>query len=246
MHTTILIEGRQVGIDISDAVLHTRGDFCGNLDVPLKFDHPISTESVVKHLRTKLLGSDKLYDVIATGEKVGGLEVIFSILDDPLDSFPSDKIPDMVELLWVEDNMPTRLGEVAVQTVAEELDSEPESPDESGGGSGCAGVLLAVVCGLVLLAGLAGCPTNTPTTPTDSKTVPLPGCLVERLEDAEQAVRQLHGISHAHVYKIDGDLATCKLEVFYSPDEGSEETLVWSVAGDTLVRSLKDDARLYL
>ena len=49
--------------------------------------------------------------------------------------------------------MPTRLGEVAVQTVAEEPDSEPESPDEPGGGSGCAGVLLAllaVASGLVL------------------------------------------------------------------------------------------------
>ncbi len=155
MHTTISTEGRQVGIDVSDAVLHTRGEFCGNLDVPFTFDHPISTEAVLKHLRIKLFSSEDLYDAIAHGEKGGGLEVIFSILDDPsLDSFPSDKIPNMVELLWVEENMPTRLGEVAVQTVAEEPDSEPESPDEPGGGSGCAGVLLAVVCGLVLLAGL--------------------------------------------------------------------------------------------
>ena len=154
MHTTILVEGRQVGVEVSVAVLHTQGEFCGNLDVPLTFEHPISTETVVKHLRTKLLGSDKLYDVIATGKKVGGLEVCFFILDDPsLDPFPADQIPDMVELLWVQDNMPTRLGEVAVQTVAEEPDSEPESSDEPGGGSGCAGVLLAmltVVCGLVL------------------------------------------------------------------------------------------------
>ena len=155
MHTTILIEGRQVGIDVSDAVLHTRGDFCGNLNVPLKFDHPISTETVVKHLRMKLHGNDKLHDVIATGEKIGGLEVCFFLLDDEpsLDSFPPDKIPNMVELLWVEENMPTRLGEVAVQTIAEEPDPEPESSDGPNGGSGCAGVLLAVLavaCGLVL------------------------------------------------------------------------------------------------
>lgn len=155
MHTTILIEGRQVGIDVSDAVLHIRGDFCGNLDVPLTLDHPISTETVVKHLRMKLLGNDKLYDVIATGEKVGGLEACFFLLDDDpsLDSFPPDKIPSMVELLWVEDNMPTRLGEVSVQTVAEEPDPEPEPSGQPGGGSGCAGVLLAVLAvasGLVL------------------------------------------------------------------------------------------------
>ena len=40
MHTTIIIEGRQVGIEVSDAILHTRGEFCGNLDVPITFDHP--------------------------------------------------------------------------------------------------------------------------------------------------------------------------------------------------------------
>ncbi len=146
MHTTVPIEGRQVGIEVSDAVLHTRGDFCGNLDVRLTFDHPISTEIVLKHLRIKLFGSDELYDVMASGETVGGLEVIFSILDDPpLDPFPPGKISSVVELLWVEDNMPTRLGEVAVQTVAEEPEPEPESPDEPGGGSGCAGVLLAML-----------------------------------------------------------------------------------------------------
>ena len=153
MHTTILIEGRQVGIEISDAVLHTRGEFCGNLHVPLQFDHPIGTETVAKHLRMKLFGNDKLHDVVATGEKIGGVEACFFLLDDDpsLDPFPPDKIPSMVELLWVEDNMPTRLGEVAVQAVAEE--PEPESPDGPSGSSGCAGVLLAmlaVACGLVL------------------------------------------------------------------------------------------------
>ena len=146
MHTTIIVEGRQVGIEVSGAVLHTQGEFCGNLDVPLTFDHPISTETVLKHLRIKLFSSDDLFDAMAYGEKAGGLEMIFSILDDPaLDPFPPDKIPDMVEVLWVEENMPTRLGEVAVQTVAEEPEPESESLEQPSGGSGCAGVLLAVL-----------------------------------------------------------------------------------------------------
>ena len=232
MHTTILIEGRQVGIDVSDAVLHTRGEFCGNLHVPLQFDHPISTETVLKHLRIKLFSSDDLYDVLAHGEKGGGLEVIFSILDDPsLDSLSPDEIPNMVELVWVEENMPTRLGEVAVQMVAEEPDSEPESPDGPNGGSGCAGVLLAVVSGVLLLSGLTGCPNETPTAPTVSKATPVPDSRVERLEDAEQAVRHVSD-SDAYVFKIDGDLATCKFEILYRPDENSEETLLYSATGD--------------
>jgi len=93
--------------------------------------------------------------------------------------------------------------------------------------------------GLLLLAGLAGCPTKTPTTTPAKKAAPLPGCQVERLEDAEQAIRQLHGNSQAYVYKIDGDLATCKLEVFYKPDEEAEETLVWSAIGDSAVDDVK-------
>ena len=93
--------------------------------------------------------------------------------------------------------------------------------------------------GFLLLGGLTGCPTKTPTTTPASKAAPLPGCRVERLVDAEQAVRQLRGHSQAYVYKIDGDAATCKLEVFYKPDEESEETLVWSATGDGVVDGVK-------
>jgi predicted small lipoprotein YifL len=57
--------------------------------------------------------------------------------------------------------------------------------------------------GLLLLASLVGCPNKTPTTPPDSNRVPLPGCHVERLEDAEQAVRHVSD-SDAYVFKIDG------------------------------------------
>jgi hypothetical protein len=241
MHTTITIEGRQVGVEVSPAVLHTRGDFCGNLHVLLGFDDPVSTETVLEHLRIKLFGNDDLLDALAHGEKAGGLEVVFSTLDDPsLGSFPPDEIPDLVELCWLEDNIPTRLGEVVVQTVAEEPESGSESSDEPGGGSGCAGVLLAVAGGLLLLAGLTGCPTTTPTAPAAGEATPLPGCEVQRLEDAEQAVRQLHGKCRAYVYQIDGDLSTCRFEVFYKPDEESEETLAWSATGDSVVESVKN------
>ena len=85
--------------------------------------------------------------------------------------------------------------------------------------------------GLLLLGCLAGCPNETPTTPPVSKATPLPGCRVERLEDAEQAVRHVTG-SDAYVFKIDGDLATCKFEILYRPDEESEEELLYSATGD--------------
>jgi len=85
-----------------------------------------------------------------------------------------------------------------------------------------------------------------PTTTPVKKATPLPGCQVERLEDAEQAVRQVlelpsgpSGSTPPLVYKIDGDLATCKLEVFCKPDEESEETLIWSVTSDSALSYVK-------
>ena len=96
--------------------------------------------------------------------------------------------------------------------------------------------------GLLLLVGMTGCPSEAPVTKTPTVDEPsLPGCRVERLEDAEQAVRQLHG-DQAYVYRIDGYPATCKLEVFYAPDENSEETLVWSVTDQGLVEQLRSEA----
>ncbi len=154
MHSTIFTDGRQVGVEVSDAVLHTQGEFCGNLHVPLQFDDPVSTETVLKHLRISLPSGSRLHDVIGFGEDAGGLEMIFFILDDPsVDPFPPEEIPDSVELLWLEESVPTQLGAVAVQTVAQESESEPKSAAESSGGSGCAGVLLAMVAaGSVLVA----------------------------------------------------------------------------------------------
>ena len=68
--------------------------------------------------------------------------------------------------------------------------------------------------GLLLVAGLVGCSAQpTPTAPA-SKAAPLPGWRVERLRDAEQAVEQLRDYSQTcYVYKIDGDLATCRFEI---------------------------------
>ena len=65
--------------------------------------------------------------------------------------------------------------------------------------------------GLLLLAGCS--------TQPSSNAAPSPGCEVQRLEDAEQAVEQLRGHSQAYVFKIDGDLATCKFEILYRADE---------------------------
>ena len=88
-----------------------------------------------------------------------------------------------------------------------------------------------------------------PTTTPVKKATPLPGCQIERLEDAEQAIRLVlelpsgpSGSTPPLVYKIDGDLATCKLEVFCKPDEESEETLVWSVTGDSALSYVKANA----
>ena len=64
---------------------------------------------------------------------------------------------------------------------------------------------------------------------------PVPGCRVERVDVAEQAVSQLTR-SDAYVFKIDGDLATCKFEILYRPDENSEEELLYYVNGDVVAQ----------
>jgi hypothetical protein len=61
----------------------------------------------------------------------------------------------------------------------------------------------------------------------------VPECRVERVDVAEQAVIQLTR-SDAYVFKIDGDLATCKFEILYRPDENSEEELLYYVNGDVV------------
>jgi hypothetical protein len=88
---------------------------------------------------------------------------------------------------------------------------------------------------LLLLASTTGCSRNEPV----AEPAPILGCRVKRLSDAIQAVSQLTG-SQAIVYKIEGDLATCKFEVFYRPDEEAEEEPVYSAEGDQVAEFVRD------
>lgn len=97
--------------------------------------------------------------------------------------------------------------------------------------------------GVLLLAGMTGCPNEATVTPTPSnKVVPLLGCQVKRLDDAILAVRKLFG-SDAFVFKIDAEPATCKFEILYRQDEGSEEELLYSVTGDTVAGCVASGAK---
>ena len=98
---------------------------------------------------------------------------------------------------------------------------------------------LWLCCVGLLLAGMAGCQAKTDSTPPAGPAVREPGCRVERLEAAEQAVGQLFEHSVGHVYAIDGDRASCKLEVFYRPAEASKETTLFSASGDSAADSFR-------
>ena len=91
---------------------------------------------------------------------------------------------------------------------------------------------------VLVFVATAGCQPKT-ATPPRPQAVPPSGCRVERLEAAEQAVRQLFEHSEAYVYSIDGDLASCKLEVFYKPDEASQEQTIFSASGDSVVDTVR-------
>jgi hypothetical protein len=97
---------------------------------------------------------------------------------------------------------------------------------------------------LLLLAGMAGCPNEANvTTKPISEVASKSGCRVERLDDAVLAVSNLFVYDDAHVYKIDGELATCKLEVLYRPDEESEEELVYSATSDRVADAAESGAK---
>jgi hypothetical protein len=94
----------------------------------------------------------------------------------------------------------------------------------------------------LMLVGMAGCQPKTNPGPPGGREVPLSGCRVERCEAAEQAVAQLREHSNAHVYTIDGDPATCKLEVFYKPDPESKEETVFTATGDGCAETVREIA----
>lgn len=91
---------------------------------------------------------------------------------------------------------------------------------------------------MLVLIGSMGCQSKT--TPVASpEDAPTSGCQVERLEAAEEAVRQLFEHSEAYVYSIDGDLASCKFEVFYKADVASTEKPVFTASGDSVAEQMR-------
>ena len=103
MSDSILLDGREVQVTITDLVLHVDDDeFRGNIDFVIVFSEPVSLKDVLRSLRLAITSRDtrELLDIDGYQETSNGLEcgICWSMLRE--EDLSETDIPDEIELLW--------------------------------------------------------------------------------------------------------------------------------------------------
>ena len=145
MNARIDFDNRAVQAEFSDCILHTTGEFAGNLDFSVRFSHPVSAKDLTDNLRLRLPGTPRLLDVVGYRTVEDGYEItMHSVLAPPGEDIPHSAVPANVEAFWLKQDTQSPLGTLAVnlQTDADDL----------GQPAGCVStVLLLLSVPLVLL-----------------------------------------------------------------------------------------------
>jgi hypothetical protein len=155
MKAIIRTDGGRVEAEFSECVLHTTGEFAGNLDFSVTLSEPLSTEKVVENLRVRLPGNPRLIDVLGCGDIVGGLAItVESSLVPPGEDIPLSKVPKSAEMFWLEESRDFPLGTVPIRAVTEPVgEAEGEAdlgPSQSQGGVGCATTVVFAIAVVLL------------------------------------------------------------------------------------------------
>jgi len=116
----IPIEGRLTELGFSEGVLHLTGEFSGNLDFSIHSSWPLSTKAVLKNLRVRVTGMGQLVDVAGHMTTPSGVDVtVYSELMPPGKDIPADRVPESVEIFWLEHSKDEPVGDLPIRTETE-------------------------------------------------------------------------------------------------------------------------------
>ncbi|NOX99056.1 MAG: DUF3592 domain-containing protein, partial [Verrucomicrobia bacterium] len=161
MSYTILCDDQTYRMDVQDAILHSKGEFSGNLDLQLTFSENIPVDQVLQNFRIRIrTGADsELIDIAGyEGENNSFNLTLFT----GLDSLP----PNLVEVFWLSHSETRALGNIDVSLARDKHAGElsatgpiPNRSDErveiSGGNNHFpAGPALLIFALLLFAAGL--------------------------------------------------------------------------------------------
>lgn len=117
---SIPIEGRVTNLEFTEAVLHLTGEFAGNLDFSIKSSGKLSTKGILKNLRMRVPGQDKLLTVAGYGESNCGMDItVYTELVPPGEEVPTRMAPDNVEIFWLEQSRDEPVGDLSIRAEKE-------------------------------------------------------------------------------------------------------------------------------
>lgn len=77
MQATVRVDGQQIAISATEAVIYTDGDLDGNIDVSIRVSPPVASDVLLSRLRIRVTGEETSLDAIAYEDAVGGVDAIF-------------------------------------------------------------------------------------------------------------------------------------------------------------------------
>ncbi|MBI5884971.1 MAG: hypothetical protein HZB85_00065 [Deltaproteobacteria bacterium] len=104
-------------LEFTEALLHLTGEFSGNLDFSVKSSGMLSTKAVLKNLRVRMPGMGQLVDVAGHMTTPSGVDVtVYSELMPPGKDIPADRVPESVEIFWLEQGKDEPVGNLPIRT----------------------------------------------------------------------------------------------------------------------------------
>lgn len=118
MTATIVVGGRALGLEFTEATFHSRGEFAGNLDFSVRFSEVVPTKAVLGNLRVQIPGRRRLIDIAGYREIPRGIQVtVYTELAPPGHVIVPGAVPTTAEVYWLEQSKERPIGSLRVRSL---------------------------------------------------------------------------------------------------------------------------------
>jgi len=115
MKATFRIEGKPLEAQFTDCILHTSGEYAGNLDFSIKFSGPVPPKAILRNLRLKFPGKERLIEVAGYEETNDGFNITMYSTKYPHEERNLDSaVPASVDVFWLEQSRDIPIGTLRV------------------------------------------------------------------------------------------------------------------------------------
>jgi hypothetical protein len=121
MRASLTFGDQSVQAEFSECILHTTGEFGGNIDFSVRFNPPIPIKAILQNLRLKLPATSQLLDIAGYGQTGAGYAItMYSELAPPGQDIPKTAVPSTVEVFWLSHSSQLSLGALKVKVEAQD------------------------------------------------------------------------------------------------------------------------------